>query len=142
MSFTPCFQFAGPGAVEDVVAAATRSQLHRHRATTVVAELKHWFPKKRFTQRAGNGLLKDLFPYFASQISDKNLTLSWTSTSLNERKQKKKRNNMQVPYMKMYMYLCFSVMGGRLSQLGRGTFEEMASSPADTNLILLLVPVT
>lgn len=55
VSFVPCFQFTGPGAVGDLVAAATRSQLHRHRATAVIAEVKQWFPKRRIhTQRVWN----------------------------------------------------------------------------------------
>lgn len=50
VSFIPCFQLAGPGTVEDLAAAATCSQLHGHRATTLIAELNHWFPEKRLTQ--------------------------------------------------------------------------------------------
>ncbi|KAM8875555.1 WD repeat-containing protein on Y chromosome-like isoform 1-T1 [Spinachia spinachia] len=40
----------GLGAVEDPEAAATQSHLHEHQATTLKAELKHWFPNKISTQ--------------------------------------------------------------------------------------------
>lgn len=44
VQFIPGFQSAGPGAVEHLVAAVTRGQPHQHGSTTVIAELRNWFP--------------------------------------------------------------------------------------------------
>lgn len=61
VSFIPRFQCTGPGAEVDPVAAATSSQLYGQRATAVVAELQHWFPKTKWSITLGN---KKVLYYF------------------------------------------------------------------------------
>ncbi len=73
MSFIPGSQLACAGAVEYLVAATTRSQLHEHRATAVIAELEDWFPKTGFTElrQSWNKIVEHLFPYCLSTLGVK-----------------------------------------------------------------------
>ena len=110
MAFVPGLQLAGPGAVEDLTAAAAGRQLHDHGATTAIAEFKHWFPIKRiFMSLLCLSTLRNTLVFKLDILKD----------------------------ICVYAYLCFCDMGGR--QLGTSEIESPAPVCTNVSVLRLSV---